>query len=450
MLRRFSTIFAVLAGLCPTWIYGQATSVYSFPTTAAEPVGMPVISTVGTIYGATYSGSGSGSTCLTGTACGTFFELTPPSTPGGSWTETTLYAFKGGPDGTAPNSNPVYINGVFYGTTYGGGNPTIGSGRGTVYAMVPDGGGGFTHVVIYAFSGAADGLRPTVLVGLNNKLYGITNFGGTFQGGIDTGGMYMPGADASTPNRSGDGTVFELTPPATGSGAGWTEAIVHDFSLTSDGAYPQFIVAQGGSLYVSLSNGGSGNGGSIVKLTPPSSGSGLWAEDTVYAFSSIGTNSFNPEGFTFGADGNIYGANEVGGGGSCRYYYYKGCGAIYQLTNSGSFPWSFSTIYALTGGSDSSAPYAPPIFDAGGNLWATSTGAANRPDTAGAILKMSPSQSVWVTSIVYTFSGANGDEPGGTLALNPVDGNYYGFTIHGGSTGSGTLFSLGVRGTGAN
>lgn len=441
MLRRSLTLCAAFAALCPNLAHSQATSVYSFPPTSAEPVGAPVISSNGTVYGATYSGTGSGATCVTGTACGTFFQLTPPATQGGSWTQTTLYSFKGASDGAAPNANPIYINGVFYGTTYGGGNPTIGSGRGTVYAMVPDGSGGFTHVLIYAFNGSTDGLRPTYLVGMNDKIYGITNFGGTFQGGTDTGAMNMPGSDATTPNRSGDGTVFELTPPATGSGTGWTEAIVHDFALTNDGAYPQFIVASGGSLWVSCSNGGPGNGGTIVKLTPPSSGSGPWTEDVVYAFSSTGTNSFNPEGFTFGADGNIYGVNEVGGGGSCRYYYYKGCGAVYQLTNSGSFPWSFSTIYNFTGASDSSAPYAPPIFDPGGNLWVTSTGAANRPDTAGAVLKLTPGQSAWTTNIVYTFQGANGDEPGGALTLNPADGNYYGFTIRGGATGSGTMYS---------
>src|SRR5271154_2455760 len=54
---------------------------------------------------------------------GAVFQLTPPATSGGSWTEAILYSFTGeNGDGASPQGSPVVgINGALYGTTYYGG-----------------------------------------------------------------------------------------------------------------------------------------------------------------------------------------------------------------------------------------------------------------------------------------------------------------------------------------
>lgn len=65
----------------------------------------------GTFYGASANGGLYG--------YGTVFELQPPSSPGGAWTETVLYSFASqNGDGQEPATSPVMgPNGTIVGTT---------------------------------------------------------------------------------------------------------------------------------------------------------------------------------------------------------------------------------------------------------------------------------------------------------------------------------------------
>jgi hypothetical protein len=69
------------------------------------------------------------------TGCGIVFALTPPTAPGGAWTETVLHSFTGRDgDGAMPQGNlALGKNGVIYGTTVGGGA----AGQGTVFELAP-------------------------------------------------------------------------------------------------------------------------------------------------------------------------------------------------------------------------------------------------------------------------------------------------------------------------
>jgi hypothetical protein len=67
-----------------------------------------------------------------GTGYGTIFSLTPPGSPGGSWTETVLYFFTDGSDGGKPTGIVAGPGGVLYGAT-----STGGSGFGTVFSFTP-------------------------------------------------------------------------------------------------------------------------------------------------------------------------------------------------------------------------------------------------------------------------------------------------------------------------
>jgi uncharacterized repeat protein (TIGR03803 family) len=65
---------------------------------------------------------------------GAFFQLSPPSMQGSGWTEVTLHAFSSGADGAQPFvSTPLLWHGVLYGTTSEGGS----AGFGTVYSILP-------------------------------------------------------------------------------------------------------------------------------------------------------------------------------------------------------------------------------------------------------------------------------------------------------------------------
>src|SRR5258708_3245813 len=59
-----------------------------------EPFGQIAFDPAGNIYGTTYYGGTNG--------CGTVYQMSPPTSPGGSWTETTLYSFGCSADGANP------------------------------------------------------------------------------------------------------------------------------------------------------------------------------------------------------------------------------------------------------------------------------------------------------------------------------------------------------------
>jgi uncharacterized repeat protein (TIGR03803 family) len=145
----------------------------------------------GNLYGTTMLG---GSACGTAekksNGCGTVFELTPTN-GGRAWTETVLYAFKGGKDGGQPQGSLVFdAAGDLYGTTsYGGA-----TNQGAVFQLSPPAqqGGAWTEAVIYSFSSYNDGFFPVSLI-------------------IDQqGNLY--GEEPGYPDTYGD--VFELSPPA--------------------------------------------------------------------------------------------------------------------------------------------------------------------------------------------------------------------------------------------
>ena len=167
------------------------TILYSFPTAKQGylPNGNLVFDSAGNLYGATEFGGGKGTTCDEFYQyCGAVFELSPPKSKGGKWTEKVLHAFKSGTDGAAPNGGLVFDNkGAIYGTTYGGGTEggECGSGGcGTVFKLAPPNvkGGLWTEEVLDRFNpGISGAAQPAVGVILDKggNLYGTTVGGGT-------------------------------------------------------------------------------------------------------------------------------------------------------------------------------------------------------------------------------------------------------------------------------
>jgi len=119
-----------------------------------------------------------GTTAYGGTAPaggGTVFELISPATEGGSWTENVLYSFKGRYDGSTPNGVILGPNGTLYGTTFGsaGGSPP---GLGSVWQLTPPTtpGGSWTKTIL-AYLGTLHQCGPdSPLILRNGNLYGAT------------------------------------------------------------------------------------------------------------------------------------------------------------------------------------------------------------------------------------------------------------------------------------
>ena len=104
----------------------------------------------GVLYGATLEG---GARDL-----GTVFALAPPTKAGGSWTKSLVYSFKGGSDGANPHGSLINVGGTLYGATHNGGA----NHAGTVFALAPPttAGGSWTETLVYSFAGGSDGANP--------------------------------------------------------------------------------------------------------------------------------------------------------------------------------------------------------------------------------------------------------------------------------------------------
>jgi uncharacterized repeat protein (TIGR03803 family) len=213
----------------------------------------------GALYGTTSGGGTVGN--------GTVFKLTPPGAGKTAWTETVLYRFKGGTDGSNPGGlirdDP---SGTLYGTTSGVG--TVGNG--TVFKLTPPGAGktAWTETVLYSFTGGADGSNPGGLIRdpTTGALYGTTGEGGDLKCSFTS--APIPGC----------GVVFKLTPPALGKTA-WTETVLHTFAGGTDGSGPLAgpIRDPTGPLYGTTAAGGTTGDGTVFKLTPPAAGKTAWA-----------------------------------------------------------------------------------------------------------------------------------------------------------------------------
>jgi len=318
-------------------------------------------------------------------------------------TETVLYSFLGGSDGSDPNSSLVADSaGNLYGATYSGG-----LGSGTVFELSPSG-GAYTETLLYSFcalSDCADGAGPTstsLIFDSAGNLYGMTTSGGA----------------------NGYGVVFELSP---GDG-GWTETVLYSLAGNTVGPFPGYnlLFDSAGNLYGIVGYYSYGGGGGIVfELSPSSEG---WTEQTIYMF---GDYSGNNLGLAMNSAGDLFGDTT---------------NTVFELTPDGSGSWTATTIHTFTGGTkDGDSPEGNLVFDSAGNLYGTAwyDGAKGN----GVVWKLSPvttgkKKGTWSEKILYSFPG--GKSPGHSYSGLVLDsaGNVYGTTYYGGKYGDGTVFEL--------
>jgi uncharacterized repeat protein (TIGR03803 family) len=338
----------------PSGIWGTLSVLHEFTgADGANPwlAGL-VFDPAGNLYGTTNQGGASTGTETCPVGCGAVFKLAP--NPDGTWTESVLYSFTGGADGSNPVAGLIFdAASNLYGITSGGGEPCEPSGCGTVFKLKPEPDGTWTESVLYSFTGGADGAGPYagLIFDAAGNLYGTTALGG-----------------GSGCNGFGCGVVFELAPNPDGI---WTERVVYSFTGGADGGYPQagLILDAAGNLYGTTYYGGSTacpvGCGVVFKLAPNSDGT--WTESALHGFTG-GAGGANPyAGLIFDAAGNLYGTT-TGGGDYNACSPTEGCGVVFKLapTSSG---WSETVLHSFLG--LAAHPFAPVIFDQRGNLYGT-------------------------------------------------------------------------------
>jgi uncharacterized repeat protein (TIGR03803 family) len=330
-------------------------------TDGSNPVGGLVMDAAGNLYGTTQYGGNFSSDCSFYSAhgCGTAFELTPNGS--GGWTRTALYSFCPQGSSCGDGANPVAglifdCCGNLYGTASEGGDEW-----GTVFALSPNGSGGWSQHVVHYFGNGPDGAVPYagLVFDAYGNLYGTTKYGGEYpcegigcgtvfvlsggservlhsfsdngtdgyypvasvitDGGGNVYGTTRVGGSSGQCGQNGCGTVFEVTP-------GGTETVLYNFSPTGDpdGDYPQAgVISDGaGDFYGTTFAGGGDNAGTVFELYIYY---GRWTDSLLYNFGWPGTSGASPyAGLIFDADGNLYGTTWYGGA--------NGYGTVFELS----------------------------------------------------------------------------------------------------------------------
>jgi uncharacterized repeat protein (TIGR03803 family) len=404
-------------------------------TDGAVPLAGLVADQFGNLYGTTFRGGLTSGLCQADNGCGTVFQLSPPAISGAAWTESVIYAF--GPFDHPSAGLVIDPEGNLYGTTTAGGM----SGNGTVFQLKPPTtlGGAWSQSTLYSFAGGSDGAVPVAGLALDSKgnLYGTTQFGGggpcaVFQQGSGCGTVFLltPPAQGGSwsetvlysfepyndyPEASliidsqgtlygtttGDqsasfGTVFQLSPP-TNSGRAWTQTTLYGFGFAeNDGVTPYagLIFDNQGNLYGTTSEGGvyvrpcakTLGCGTVFELKRPAPSGGAWTEKVLYNFRNKGDGAEPQNGLTFDKAGNLYG---VTGG---PYLGFNG--TVFKLIRPAELgtPWTEVNLHTFGNGNDGYEPGGPLIFDKGSLLGTTSGGGGkcSFPVTCGTVFELVP------------------------------------------------------------
>jgi uncharacterized repeat protein (TIGR03803 family) len=266
-----------------------------------------------------------------------------------------------------------------------------------------------TEKVLWNFKGGSDGSEPW-------SNYFISDAKGNLYAATAAGGTYSAG------------TVFMLSPAG-------KETVLYEFKGSNgDGAYPHGRLAfdADGEIYGTTQGGGTNGTGTVYRLSPKSGGG--WTEKVIYTFSATGADGTAPSaGMTIAADGTMYSTTPDGGA--------YGAGTVFSLKKT-SKGWKQTVIQNLNGSSTGGFPYEGLLMDTAGNLY----GAAPTGGTSGqgVIYRLSLTKKGWVDTVLYSFTGQNGDGAGlyWIDLISDKSGNIYGATSFGGTNGTGTVWEL--------
>jgi len=376
-----------------------------------------VADSAGNLYGTTESG---------GSNYGTVFELTPPATAGGTWTEQVLHAFQNdSSDGKYPTGTLVFDKqGNLYGTTQAGGPFN----SGTIFELSPPAavGGDWTETILWIFpSGLLKGYEPAGKLSIDGagNLYGTTSSGKARGTACDQCGV-----------------VFELVKPKT-SGQSWSERVLYQFGLVAhDGISPSpDLLLRDGMLYGTTQLGGTHNFGTVFQLAPHT---GLWTETILHNFNGS-DGDFLQGGLIADAAGNLFGTSPNGGDDpTC------GCGMVYELSPPAAAggAWQETTLYSFSGHSDGARPFGPLWRDSVGDLFGTTTLRGEKQHNgAGTVFKLkaaAASGGAYTFVLLHDFGTTpdDGGSPQGGLILQ--NGLLYGTTQAGGTDNLGAVFSV--------
>ena len=337
--------------------------------------------------------------------------------PAAAQSFTVVHSFTGGADGNGPSAGLTHYSGE---TFYGG---TVTS----VFRQARQG-NGWTVVPTAELPGGAGGfaVNGRLTVGPDGALYGATAFGGftTCNGGL------------------GCGVIFKLTPPANfcrGVLCYWNETVLYSFAPSGSpntGYEPTggLVFDGAGNMYGTANEGGQYGYGTVFELSPSASG---WTASVLHSFSRATDGSAPNGSLAIDGSGNLYGTTYTGGDLNCAAG--AGCGVVFELSHSGS-EWVETVLHTFEGVTDGALPYGGLIADSAGNLYGgAGEGGAHQ---GGTVYELTPSHGGWTFNLLYALTGtASQAGPVGLLALDSR-GNIFGATNSLGDHSYGNVFEL--------
>lgn len=337
------------------------------------------------------------------------------------------------------------------------------NGNGAVFQLVPPGAGEskWTENILYSFPGADDdGVGPVggLIRSKTGALFGTTVVGGANNAGAvfmlkRSGGSWTESMIYSF--SSGDGfpggglhldekgnlytasetSIIQLTPPAGGEG-NWTASTLYTFSADGDGHGPTGgLTGDSTVLYGTTRGGGSDNRGIVFRLMPPSSADGLWTETILHDFT--GAEGTSPNGDLIVKGGNLFGTTEHGGPADM--------GTVFELKKpkAGETAWRHSVIYSFSG-PDGDFPFNGLTAGKDGSLYGTTVeGGAFGKHGHGTIFRLTPpakGEKTWTEAVLHSFNNTDGNSPG--LLLLTKSGAIYGNAQYGARGNTGNTFQI--------
>jgi uncharacterized repeat protein (TIGR03803 family) len=162
------------------------------------------------------------------------------------------------------------------------------------------------------------------------------------------------------------------------------------------------------------------------------------SEKILYNFSDTITPFTGPAGgLVADAAGNLYGTTYSAG--STRN------GTAFELSPKAGGGWTETTIYTFSG-ADGSGPMGSMLLDAAGNLYGTTLGGGAQ--TYGTVFQLKRDGSGgWTENVLADFDQGSGSPTSGVIS--DAAGNLYGTTVYNGGYGYGEVFKLtpGANGT---
>jgi uncharacterized repeat protein (TIGR03803 family) len=243
-----------------------------------------------------------------------------------------------------------------------------------------------------------------------------------------------------------------------------TFSVLHNFTGGIDGSNPfaGLTLDAAGHLYGTTGAGGPGNCsydnltgcGTAFRLNHVSGG---WTFSPLYSFQGGSDGDFSTRPMTIGPNGSLYGTTLGGGEGTCTFDGATGCGILFNLAPSPTFPrtplqpWLEKILYRFSGAGDGGIPFSSPLFEAG-NIYGTS--AVGGAHNFGTVFEFVPAGGGnWTENVLYSFAGgSDGRNPSDGLTADNA-GNFYGTTEEGGGSatctnGCGVVFELSPSGSG--